>query len=84
MTDVSFKIWIYVTITGYNVDSSEKFAYTIIVHYSNRLPRGNKYIQNFRDPYANLLSQAPHTAICRRYLQIVYNAVLNLVLFSTI
>jgi hypothetical protein len=28
--------------------------------------------------------QAPHTAIFRRYLQIVYTAVLNLVLFSTI
>jgi hypothetical protein len=31
-----------------------------------------------------IYAQAPHTAIFRRYLQIVYTAVLNLVRFSTI
>jgi hypothetical protein len=49
MTGASLKIWIYVAITGYNVDSSGKYA-CILQYYTN------KYIKNHRDPYANLLS----------------------------
>jgi hypothetical protein len=57
---------------------------TLVQLNFNALPFGNPRTSVTLVTHATRAAQAPHTAICRRYLQIVYTAVLNLVLFSTI